>query len=127
MFAGITASHAAVNLQVMLKNIGVEESYLYRTHDLRRGHARDLQLSGARLCAYDESNRVNLSTFAGAPLWEILSAGEWRSPAFLSYLDLHQLDAQLVIQAHIDEESDDEGPVETASAVSADHEPALTI
>ena len=58
LFAGITASHAAVNLQVMLKNIGVEESYLYRTHDLRRGHARDLQLSGARLCAYGESNRV---------------------------------------------------------------------
>ena len=43
--------------------------------------------------------------FTGAPLWEILSAGEWRSPAFMSYLDLHQLDSQLVIQAHVDEES----------------------
>ena len=25
----------------------------------------------------------------GAPLWTILRAGEWRSPAFLTYLDLH--------------------------------------
>ena len=39
-----------------------------RTHDWRRGHARDLQRGGARL-------------------WEILQAGDWKSPAFLSYLD----------------------------------------
>ena len=45
----------------------------------------------------------------GAPLWKILEAGEWRSPAFLKYLDLHSLDRDLVIQAHVvesDSESD---------------------
>ena len=44
----------------------------------------------------------------GAPLWEILEAGQWASPAFLKYLDLHKLEADLVIQAHL-AESEDEG------------------
>ena len=39
----------------------------------------------------------------GAPLWQILQAGEWKSPAFLQYLDLHSLDKDLVIQAHVGE------------------------
>ena len=49
LFGDITASQAASNLQFMLKEIGVEEYHLYRTHDLRRGHARDLQVSGTFL------------------------------------------------------------------------------
>jgi len=44
---------------------------------------------------------------SGAPLWEILAAGEWRSPAFLTYIDLHSLETELVAQAHLDE-SDEE-------------------
>jgi len=44
----------------------------------------------------------------GAPLWEILAAGEWSSPAFLSYLDLHRLDAELVVQAHAGESDSDD-------------------
>ena len=47
---------------------------------------------------------------AGAPLYEILSAGEWRSPAFMEYLDYMKLESDVVIQAHMDE-SDDEGTV----------------
>ena len=43
----------------------------------------------------------------GATLWEILAAGEWRSPAFMKYLDLHRLETDVVVQAHMDE-SDDE-------------------
>ena len=43
----------------------------------------------------------------GAPLLEILRAGEWSSPAFLQYLDLEKLDTDLVTQAHV-EESDEE-------------------
>ena len=42
----------------------------------------------------------------GAPLYEILAAGEWRSPAFLDYLDLHSLERDMVIQAHCDESDD---------------------
>ena len=46
---------------------------------------------------------------SGAPLWEILAAGEWSSPAFLKYLDLHRLDTELVVQTHACEsDSDDE-------------------
>jgi hypothetical protein len=43
----------------------------------------------------------------GAPLYVILAAGEWASPAFLSYLDIHRLETDLVIQAHL-ENSDEE-------------------
>ena len=43
---------------------------------------------------------------SGKPLWTILAAGEWRSPAFLDYLDLQKLDADLVFESHLDDESD---------------------
>ena len=41
-------------------------------------------------------------------MWKILEAGEWRSPAFMAYLDLETLDRELVIQAHADESDSDE-------------------
>ena len=90
LFGQITAALALKALRTLLVALKVQDAGAYRTHDLRRGHALDLQLSGA-------------------PLWQILQAGEWRSPAFLQYLDLHRLDRDLVVQAHLDEESDDEG------------------
>lgn len=74
-------------LRLMLEAVGTENAGLYRPHDLRRGHAEDLRLSGA-------------------PLWKILAAGEWKSPAFLTYMDLHKLEMDLVLQGHLDEESD---------------------
>ena len=83
-FAGITPAVALRTLRRMLADLDVKQAALYGTHDLRRGHALDLQCSGA-------------------PLWEILNAGEWSSPAFLKYLDLHRLDADSVVQAHLDE------------------------
>ena len=89
LFGQITAALALKALRTLLVALEVQDAGAYRTHDLRRGHALDLQLSGA-------------------PLWQILQAGEWRSPAFLQYLDLHRLDRDLVVQAHLDEESDDE-------------------
>ena len=84
LFAGISPANTLDTLRRMLAVLKVEQAELYRTHDLRRGHALDLQCSGA-------------------PLWQILEAGEWSSPAFLKYLDLHRLDRELVVQAHIDE------------------------
>ena len=45
--------------------------------------------------------------FVGAPLWQILAAGEWKSPAFLLYLDMHSLERDLVIQSHVDESEDE--------------------
>ena len=70
LFPGVTAGRALITLRSMLATLGVPGAMEYRTHDLRRGHAKDLQISGASL-------------------WTILRAGEWRSPAFLTYLDLH--------------------------------------
>ena len=33
-------------LRLMLDELGVEKAWFYRPHDLRRGHAEDLRLSG---------------------------------------------------------------------------------
>ena len=43
----------------------------------------------------------------GSPLAVILAAGEWKSPAFLCYVDQQKLETDVVIAAHQDE-SDEE-------------------
>ena len=43
---GVTAAGALKVLREMLAVLGVDQSVEYRTHDLRRGHAKDLQMSG---------------------------------------------------------------------------------
>ena len=55
---------------------------------------------------------------AGAPLWEFLAAGEWRSPAFMEYLDKFQLETDVVVQAHVGE-SEDEGVTQASASKSA--------
>ena len=79
-------------LQVLRGWLGVlqvDNASSYRTHDLRRGHARDMLVAGARLC-------------------EILRAGEWRSAAFLAYLDKAELECGATLEAHLGESSDEE-------------------
>ena len=49
-----------------------------------------------------------LVTLTGASLAVILQAGEWRSPAFLTYLDINRLEGDVVIAAHCDDSSSDE-------------------
>ena len=44
---------------------------------------------------------------AGARLFDILKAGEWKSPAFLLYCDMHKLESSAVVEAHL-EDSDGE-------------------
>ena len=80
LFAGITGGSALHHLRQLLTLLDVPNAYEYRTHDLRRGHARDLQASGSSLC-------------------EILKAGEWRSAAFMAYLDTDQLQSDAVAEA----------------------------
>ena len=65
---GISASEALLRLRRVLHHLRVPEATSYRTQDLRRGHAEDMRQSGA-------------------PLADILKAGQWRSSAFLNYLD----------------------------------------
>ena len=89
-FADISAGSSLSTLRFSLGQLGVRDAALYRTHDLRRGHALDLQQRGGTLR-------------------EILQAGEWSSPAFLSYLDMTQLELGAVVEAHLAESEDDLG------------------
>ena len=72
----------------MLAVVGVAEADAYRTHDLRRGHAEDMLLNGATLA-------------------EILRAGDWRSPSFLFYLNVQQLEMERTVEAHLEDSSDE--------------------
>ena len=45
---------------------------------------------------------------AGGNLREILSAGEWSSPAFLRYLDWVELEKLVALQAHMDDSDESE-------------------
>ena len=92
LFSGICAGVALQTLRRILGALDVKDNWSYRTHDLRRGHALDLQRSG--LAVHCMSCRASQSLgVAGAPLYEILAAGEWSSPAFLQYLDFWKLEA----------------------------------
>lgn len=106
LFDGISASCALRKLHELLEEAGVANASLYRCHDIRRGHALDLQLSGATF-PISFLWVVHAHGLIGAPLHVILSAGEWKSPAFLKYLDLHSLERDLVVQAHADDSDDD--------------------
>ena len=83
-FAGLSGSSANGVLKECCVTLELAMTSSFRCHDFRRGHAKDLQLSGATL-------------------WQILAAGEWSSPAFLSYLDTHRLETDAVVQAHVNE------------------------
>ena len=91
--ANINQKLALSELRRWLRILEVPGADKYRLHDFRRGHGRDLQASGS-----------NLAT--------ILAAGEWKSPAFLCYLDRVELENEAVaeahFQAHLDESSDED-------------------
>ena len=107
VFMGVTAGGAVKALRCMLQAVGTERAQFYRPHDLRRGHAEDLRLEGMFLGLWRLCRLVRLhSPLRGAPLWKILAAGEWRSPAFLDYLDAHRMEIEMVLQGCLDEESD---------------------
>ena len=80
---------ALAALRGWLRVMGVADANKFRTHDLRRGHARDMLHAGARL-------------------GEILRAGEWRSAAFLTYLDREELECDATLEAHLGESSDED-------------------
>lgn len=88
-FPGVSAGIALRQLKVLLRALGQEDYKNYRCHDLRRGHAKDMQMNGANLN-------------------QILAAGEWRSPAFLQYLSMTELELGAVIEAHQAESSSED-------------------
>ncbi len=69
-----------------MQNLGIANPREYWLHDFRRGHTQDMVAGGARLN-------------------EILKAGQWKTPAFMTYIDLHKLETSAVVEAHADESS----------------------
>ena len=55
LFPNVTTSNVNHVLRSMLAELGIPNAERYRTHDFRRGHAKDLQLAGAsplsRVCS----------------------------------------------------------------------------
>ena len=88
-FPGINAGGALKQLRLMLQLLDVQDFALFRCHDLRRGHANDMQLNGASMC-------------------EILAAGEWRSPAFMDYMSLMDLEMGAMMEVHQAESSSED-------------------
>ena len=88
-FALITAAQARTRLKSYLLALGVADASRFRCHDLRRGHADDLRISGA-------------------PLAKLLLYGEWARPAYMRYVDDEALETSAVVQAHIDESSSED-------------------
>lgn len=86
-WADVSPNFARERVRAVLRNLDVPNANLYGTQDFRRGHAEDL-----RRC--------------GAPLAEILRAGQWKSAAFMSYLDEADLEKDLVFEAAV--QSDEE-------------------
>ena len=71
----------------------------YGTHDFRRGHAKArLSVSQVSLSTYEQLAYQDLQQ-SGAPLAEVLAAGEWRSRAVLKYLDMQELEKAVAIEA----------------------------
>ena len=54
LFPGITAHSATKALRAALQALGVPKASEYCTHDLRRGHAKDLQMAGAGLTLFHD-------------------------------------------------------------------------
>ena len=93
-FGHLSAGRAREELKQRLHALGVPSAADYWLHDFRRGHTQDLLDKGSNLA-------------------EILRAGQWRTPAFLCYLNLQNLEKSAVVEAHTNEsDSDSDGPQE---------------
>lgn len=85
----VGAGTARAHLRNTLAKLGVPAAKSFGTHDFRRGHAQDM-----------------LS--AGSTLAQILSAGQWKSSAFLQYINQAELEQEVAFEVaiHSDGEED---------------------
>ena len=92
VFTSISARTAIDRLRERMRALQAVNWASFRLHDFRRGHAQDMLERGVGLAA-------------------ILLAGDWRSSAFMSYLDTADLQARAVLEAatQVDSASEDEG------------------
>jgi hypothetical protein len=87
-FAHISGAYALAELRRRLTLLGIPDAEKYVLQDFRKGHADDIRARGGTLR-------------------EILEAGEWRSPAFLRYLDVNKMEADLFMIDHLEESEAD--------------------
>lgn len=80
-FVHIRSAQALLALRELLLELNVPDALCYGTHGFRRGHAEDLLQAGGRL-------------------GDILAAGDWRSAAFLDYLNKERLVRDRIAEAH---------------------------
>jgi len=88
-FAHISSRRALSTLRSLLIDLGVPDATKHGSHGFRRGHAEDLHRGGARL-------------------QEILAAGDWKSAAFMTYLDRVGLERDAVLEAQLSGLTDSE-------------------
>lgn len=88
-FAHISSRRALSTLRSLLIELGVPDATKHGSHGFRRGHAEDLHKGGARL-------------------QEILAAGDWKSAAFMIYLDRVGLERDAVLEAQLSGLTDSE-------------------
>lgn len=92
----------------MLARNNIPQAATYTTRDFRRGHAQDLVDAGWPFVALHFHGLASCCSL-GARIGEILRAGEWRSPAFMAYLDVTALEAAAVVEAALGEEDSELG------------------
>ena len=81
-FAGIDKRTVCDELRVLLGILDIPASFMYRSQDLRRGHADDMRK-------------------AGTPLHEILIASGWRAAGgHRPYMDMEDLEMEACMEAH---------------------------
>lgn len=87
LFGGLALKHGAKaalgNMRDLLKEMQWPVAAVMRTHDIRRGHERDLMNRGGSLC-------------------DLRAAAEWsaQSTSFTSYLDLDEVEDKAVHEVH---------------------------
>ena len=87
-WAHISAENARARIRSRLTELQVPQASRYGTHDFRRGHAKDMAESGSTLA-------------------QILRAGQWRSAAFMRYMEEASLSRQAAVDIAIDSDGED--------------------
>ena len=83
----------------MLRALGIQNATSQRTHDLRRGHAKDLQLSNAPLSVILRAGEWRCTDpTIGCALRSARARARLRSCAFLAYLDEHELERDATVE-----------------------------
>ena len=84
--AKITPASALARVRSFLRELGVANAGKYRIPDWRRCRAKIMQMSGNTL-------------------YQIMMTGEWRSPSFMSYMELMEFEMGATMEAHMAESS----------------------